>query len=210
MLRLTLSMPCYLRPRRTIRAIESICNQNINGWEALVVGDGCPIMSDFILSNTFDSMVNECRSKGNILSISNNPENKGGCGYSIINQNINAAKGKYFLFLSNDDIILPFHFDNYLSGIENTDYDFVCYNSYIEPTKSVRFTEIKNGCIGHSELIVKTEFLKKMPLHTAEYGHDWLLVNNMVNNGGKYCKLQSNPYSYIVKGLGDLRQDIID
>ena len=52
-MRLTISMPCFGRPQRTIRAIESICNQTINGWEALVVGDGCSVMQDYIFSNYF-------------------------------------------------------------------------------------------------------------------------------------------------------------
>ena len=209
-MRLTLSMPCYLRPKRTIRAIESICAQNINGWEALIVGDGCPYMADYIASSTFGDIIKECELKGNILNIKNFPENKGGCGYSIINHNISVAKGKYFLFLSNDDIILPNHFENYLSGIENTDYDFCYFDSFIQPLQKARISKIELGSIGHSELIIRTEFLRTMPPHNSEYGHDWVLIKDMINGGAKHCKLHSNPHTYIVKGLGDLRQDIID
>lgn len=208
-MRLTLSMPCYLRPKRTIRAIESICSQNINGWEALIVGDGCPYMADYIASSTFSDIIKECELKGNILNIKNFPENKGGCGYSIINHNISVAKGKYFLFLSNDDVILPNHFENYLSGIENTDYDFCYFNTYIEPLKTLRVPTLNYCAIGHSELIVRTEFLRTIPPHNSEYGHDWVLISNMLNQGAKHCKLHSD-YTYIVKGLGNLRQDIID
>ena len=56
-MRLTLSMASYGRPQRTIRAINSIANQNINGWEALVIGDGCPVMQDFIDSDYFEDLI---------------------------------------------------------------------------------------------------------------------------------------------------------
>ena len=37
--------------------------------------------------------------------------------------------------------------------------------------------------IGHSELIIKTEFLQQMPTHDEHYGHDWALIFNMANSG---------------------------
>jgi len=208
-MRVTISMASYLRPKRTIRAIESIVNQNTNGWEALVVGDGCPFMADYITSNYFSDLVRYAKSKGNSLEISNLLENKGGYGYDIINMNIEKAKGKYFTFMANDDIILENHLENYLSGIENTDYDFVYYDSFIEPHGLVRIAELESGKIGHSELMIKTEFLRTMPKHTNEYGHDWTLIENMIKNSTNSKKIESMP-TYIVKGIGDKRTDIID
>ena len=64
-MRLTLSMASYGRPQRTIRAINSIANQNINGWEALVIGDGCPVMQDFIDSEYFAGLIDQCSYNGN-------------------------------------------------------------------------------------------------------------------------------------------------
>ena len=87
-MRLTLSMASYGRPQRTIRAINSIANQNINGWEALVIGDGCPVMQDYIDSNYFKDLIDVCSNNGNDLYIANNPVNQGGNGYAIINNNI--------------------------------------------------------------------------------------------------------------------------
>ena len=132
-MRVSISLPCYGRPKRTIRSIENICNQTINGWEALVVGDGCPIMQDYLDSNYFSDLIYESKKMGNILDISNLTENKGGHGYYITNMNIERAKGKYLTFFANDDEILPNHLESYLSGIENTNYDFVYFDSFIEP-----------------------------------------------------------------------------
>jgi len=209
-MRLTVSMPCYGRPQRTIRAIECICNQSVDGWEALVVGDGCSVMKDFIFSNTFSDMVKCVNARGNQLKISNNFENKGGCGYAIINQNIQCANGKYFIFLSNDDVIKNNHFENYLSGIENTDYDFVYYNSYVEPYNAPRIANLQNGHIGHSEIIVKTDFLKSMPPHSANYGHDWELIDNMLKSNAKYYYAEYNDRTYIVKSVPPKQELNID
>jgi hypothetical protein len=208
-MRVTISMACFQRPKRTIRAIESIVNQNINGWEALVVGDGCPFMADYITSNYFSDLVRHANSKGNSLQISNLSENKGGYGYHIINMNIDRAKGKYFTFMADDDVILENHLENYLSGIENTELDFAYYDSFIEPHGLVRIAELESGKIGHSELIIKTDFIRKMPKHTKEYGHDWSLIENMIKNSSNSKKIESMP-TYIVKGIGNNRTDIID
>lgn len=214
-MRITVSMPCFGRPKRTMRAVESICSQNINGWEALVVGDGCSDMQDLILSNSFADLQREAQANGNILSISNLAYNRGGYGYHIINENIKYANGKYFVFLSNDDVIMPNHFESMLSGIENTEYDFVYYNTFIsalfehdEKLEKIRESKLEAGLIGHAEIIVKTDFLRTMPLHTDEYGHDWKLIENMMQNG-KYKKVFSEP-TYIIKGVGELRRDFID
>lgn len=208
-MRITVSMPSYGRPQRTIRAIECILNQNINNWEALVVGDGCPYMADFISSNYFSDMITQASKNGNILQIENLAENKGGWGYYIINQNIQRALGKYFIFMSNDDVILPNHFENYLSGVEATDFDYAYFDTFIKPIGKMRVSELKNGSIGHSEIIVKTEFLRTLKPHTPEYGHDWYMIEEMIQKG-KGRKMHHNPLTYSVRGVGELRETEID
>jgi hypothetical protein len=208
-MRLTISMPCYGRPQRTIRAINCIANQSINGWEALVIGDGCPVMRDFLDSEYFAGLIDQCSYNGNKLIIQNNPVNQGGHGFAITNNNIKIAKGEYFTFFANDDIILPNHFENYLSQIEGTDLDFVYFNSEVKPTNSLRVSRLEYGMIGHSELIIKTEFLKKMPIHNEHYGHDWALIQSMMENG-KHKKAENSPATYHVMSLSDKREQGID
>lgn len=208
-MRLSLSMPCYGRPQRTIRAINCIANQTINGWEAFVIGDGCPVMQDFIDSDYFKDIIEMCSYNGNDLIISNNPVNQGGHGFAITNRNIEEAEGKYFVFFANDDIILPNHFENYLSQIEGTDLDFVYFNSQVKPINSIRFSRLEYGMIGHSELIVRTEFLRQMPMHNEHYGHDWALIQSMMQNG-KHKKAEDCPPTYLVMSLSDRREQGID
>lgn len=199
-LKLTISMPSYLRPQRTIRAIECIAKQEMNGWQALIGGDGCPELENFILSGYFDDMVQDCGKRGNILSICNYEKNMGGCGFAVTNANIRQARGEYFIFFANDDVILPNHFSNYYGGISGTDLDFAYFNSRIEHTGEIRNSALEFGRIGHSELIIKTSFLKQMPPHDSAYGHDWRLIQNMLKAGAKHKKIDSAP-TYIVKSL---------
>lgn len=209
MIRLTLSMACYGRLKGTIRAIESIANQTANNWEALVTGDGCKVMEKFIHTNYFADIVADCKAKGNDLIITNNEVNQGGHGYAIINENIRIAKGKYFAFFANDDILLPNHFDNYLSGIENTDLDFAYFDSYVAPRRANRVAQLQYGMIGHSELIIKTDFLRQMPIHNEHYGHDWALISEMARLG-KHQKAQGFPPTYHVMSLSDNREEGLD
>jgi glycosyltransferase involved in cell wall biosynthesis len=202
-------MPCYGRLKGTIRAIECIANQTAYNWEALVTGDGCPVMQNFLDSNYFADIVSDCNAKGNDLIITNNKENKGGHGYAITNENISLARGKYFVFFANDDIILPNHFENYLSAIENTDLDFAYFDSYVAPRQANRLAQLQYGMIGHSELIIRTDFLREMPMHDAEYSHDWALIQSMMLNG-KHKKAENCPATYHVMSLSDRREQGID
>jgi hypothetical protein len=184
-------------------------SQNINNWEALIIGDGCQIMQNFIDSDYFKELQDEMILQGNKLIIENNSVNRGGCGYAITNENIKRATGKYFVFFANDDIILPNHFENYLSEIENTDYDFMYFNSFVKPINASRISELRYGMIGHSELIIKTEFLKTMPLHSPEYGHDWELIKQLITKG-KHKKSTQNIETYHVMSLSDNKETGIE
>lgn len=208
--RLTLSMPCYLRPQRTIRAIECIANQSVDNWEALVTGDGCPVIKDYLGSNAFEDIINDCKKRGNDIIITNNTINKGGNGYFITNQNIQKAKGEFFIFFANDDIIAKNHFNNYLSEIENTDLDFVYFNSWVDCLNKTRISQLRYGHIGHSELIVRTSFLKTMPPHVPDYGHDFTLIKNMVESTTKYKKADTELRTYFVMSLPKKQETDID
>jgi hypothetical protein len=120
------------------------------------------------------------------------------------------ADSEYLLFLDNDDEIKENHLSNYYNTIKNTDNDFMYFDTYIEPTKQTRNSQLMFGWIGHHEIIIKTSFLKKMPKQLNHYGHDWTLIENMIRNGAKHQKAENKPLTYIVKGVGDYRQDEID
>lgn len=193
--RITVSMPCYGRPLRTKRSIEAILAQDMQSWEAIVIGDGCPHFQKLIDSGwIYDKQV-EAMEKGNKLIAFNASKNTGGCGYKQTNFAIQNARGKYLVFYANDDVILPNHFSHYLE-IEDTDLDYMYFNSYVAPVPQVRISELAPARIGHSEIIVKTELARKCSPHQNKYGHDWDFISEIIRHGkGKKSDSQQVTYN---------------
>lgn len=194
--RLTVSMPCWGRPERTKRSIEAILAQDMQGWEAIVIGDKCPHFQALIDSGwIYDKQV-EAMKNGNKLIAFNASEHSGGCGYKQTNFAIQNARGKYLVFYANDDVILPNHFSHYLE-IEDTDLDYMYFNSYLAPAKILRVSKLAPCEIGHSEIIVKTELARKCRAHTKLYGHDWEFIYD-ISRFGKGRKSISEQTTYHV------------
>lgn len=204
--RISIVVPCWGRPARTRRIINNILSQSINNWEAFIIGDGCPQFQTMIESHEVEYFKNAAQEKGNVLHCFNLDKNYGGYGYFIANYAIKHALGNYFIFAGNDDIILPNHFEYYLSEIENTDLDLVYYPTFIGPSRTIRFPELSAGKIGHSEVIFKTEFIKNI-LHSSEYGHDWKFIQEIIDKNPKHKKSESDYTSYIVTHIHHFGQD---
>jgi len=210
MVKLTLCVPCFARPQRTLRALECVVNQDMNGWEAYFIGDNCPDYQKLLQEGYFEEYLDKAKANGNNLYFENLPKHSGGWGYQVRNRIFKLANSEYTLFMDNDDMIKPNHFSTYYNAINDIDKcDFVYLDTWIEPIQRRRVSELKFGSIGHHEIIIRTEFLKGMPPQEAHYGHDWTLIENMINAGGKHKKVEIEP-TYIVKGLGELRNDTID
>jgi len=199
-IRITISIPCFGRPERTKRSIQCILNQDMNGWEAFIMGDACPSFQKLIDNGYLQSIKEEQEKKGNIIHYFNADVNGGGCGYKLTNHAIQNAIGKYLIFYANDDIILPNHFNHYLSEIENTEYDLVYYNSNLAPLKGDRNTILQISCIGHCDIIIKTDVAKKIKPHTEKYVHDWEFIHEL-STIGKHKKAKSSQSTYRVMRL---------
>ena len=189
-------MACYGRPQRTLRSIQCVIDQNITGWEAFIMGDGCSNFQELIESGYLENLKSQEAEKGNIINYFNADENGGGNGYKLINHAIKNATGKYLVFYANDDIILPDHFENYLE-IEKTNLDFMHFNSWLDPIGTNRDSRLFQCEIGHSEIIVKTDLAKQLPPHTSQYGHDWAFIDNMMKKGARGQK-STNKVTYKV------------
>lgn len=200
-MRVSVSMPCYLRPQRTKRAIECIMNQNINGWEALIGGDNCPNIQSLIESGYFQDLSRTCEDKGNKLVAYNLERNHGGYGYEITNRNIQQASGNYFIFFANDDMILPNHFENYLSMMErDSTIDMGIFKTYIEPFGGDKDPKIAFGELGHSQIIIRTSLAKLLPPHSPKYDHDFAFIKNVLDRKAR-VEISYNPSTYIVKSV---------
>ena len=192
--RITISIACFGRPERTKRSIQCILGQDINGWEAFIMGDCCPHFQKLIDSGYLQSIKEEQEKKGNIIHYFNAEVNGGGCGYKLINYAIQNATGKYLIFYANDDVILNNHFSNYLE-IENTDLDYMYFNSWVDPIDSRRNAALAPCQIGHSEIILTSKLAKSLPAHDDIYGHDWRFIEKMIVLGrGKKSTSQTLSY----------------
>lgn len=207
--KLTVCIPCYGRPQRTERIIQQVVDQDMTGWEAFIIGDGCDSFQALIDCGYFEHLKRLPQMKGNNIIASNFPIHRGGWGYEIRNKVKELANGEYLIYVDNDDTILPNHFSNYLSGIEGTDYGMVYFNTYIKANNRTRVSDLAYGLIGHAEIIVKTEIARNLPPHTESYGHDWTFIKSIIDSGAKISKCENEP-TYYVMSLGDLREQDID
>jgi tRNA A-37 threonylcarbamoyl transferase component Bud32 len=244
---ITAVMPCYGRPNGARRQILNICKQNINSWEAFIVGDYCELFEKEVLTNVeVNKNLNRARRRGNIIHSSkqwgesvlpiphffNRSKRSGPYGYKeypilgkpgkwgtgIINFARKYAIGEYFIWLSDDDIITKNHFENYLSYIKDTDYDMIIFDDYVGEErkrrgcrKSKTYIRSKGqkknendgilpGSVGHSNVIVRTDFLKTRPETTRERKHhDFYMVSDIINSGGKYKIVHDNQCTYWAK-----------
>ena len=203
--RVTISLPCFGRPERTKRSIQCILDQDINGWEAFIMGDACPDFQKLIDSGYLQSIKEEQEKKGNIIHFFNAEVNGGGCGYKLTNYAIENAKGKYLVFFANDDIILSNHLSHYLSEIEGTDHNLVYYNSNLVPLKGNRDTIMQISCIGHCDIIIKTELIRTLKPHTEKYTHDWDFIHE-ASLIGNCKKAKSKQATYHVMRLSSQPQ----
>ena len=207
--RLTISVPCFGRPQRTRRIIGNILEQTINNWEAFVIGDGCPHFQQMIDSGEVAEFIKEAESKGNKLHCFNLDKNYGYWGYAIATLAFQKAKGKFFIFAGNDDIILPNHFENYLSEIENTDLDMVYYKTHIAPWGVIRDPKLIISNIGHSELIIRSSLLKDMSQKPI-YASDWEIISEIMTKTNRIKKAESKKTTYIITRIANSTIDKID
>ena len=200
MKKVSLIVPCWGRPQRTLRAMQCVLEQDMRGWEAFFIGDGCPDFQKMIDDGTFEIFEDNADISGNEFKIFNLEKHYGGCGYKARNTAFNLTNSEYTLFMDNDDVIKRGHFSSYYNAIKNTEFDMAYLDTFIEPTDSVRVSQLVFGSIGHSEIIVKTELLKNYN-QSPNYGHDWELIKYLIDQNIR-IKKSHNPPTYIIKELG--------
>ncbi len=199
-----------MKPKRTRRMIECIIRQNFTGFELFIVGDKCPHLHHLMNYDWLHFIVRGLTAKGNKVYVDNSLKHFGGYGYYQRNAGIRKATGKYTIFLDNDDVILDNHFEHYYNGIAGTDLDFAYFNTWVEPNNTIRMAQLMQGSIGHSEIIVRTEYLKQMPNQTTEYGHDWKLIQALAAGSGKHKRIEGEECTYRIMSVAGKTNDTID
>ena len=208
--RITAVVPIYGRPQRTQRLIEQLCNQTINDFEVFLIGDHCAYFQDLLDNGKMMNLIEQERQKGNYFHAWNLYSNRGGFGYYVRNLMKILANGKYLCFIDNDDCIKNYHFQHYLSEIENTDFDFVYYNVFNSALGLIRDSQLSQGLIGHAELCIKTDFFKELPPQTGSYGHDFEMIKEMMAMTSLYKKATNPDWTYNVMSTPFKREENID
>lgn len=212
--KVSLIMPSFARPKRTVRAIECILNQDFIGYEAFVVGDKCPFIQELIDSGKAEEYIRAAADKGNKMSIFNLPFNYGGYGYQGRNTCVTLSFGDYIMFMDNDDMIEQDHISNYYNAISKTTNDFMYFNTILNSVeerggiKKIRDSQLEEGKIGHAEIIAKSFLLKKIK-EKSGYNHDWDYIKQLIDMGCVSEKSHNKP-TYRVMGVGELRENIED
>jgi len=190
MYNLSVILPTYNREKLLRRAIQSIEEQETNlTAEIFVYGDNCPIL---------DSLKFNVRSNRLKWHIENLPAPNNGNPARAINKAIELSNSEVTLFLGDDDYIRPKHFETYYHGVIDNKVDMAYFNSYVylsEKDWFIRNSEPAWGKIGHSEIAILTSLLKDAPKHVPDYGHDWLLIQWLLNFNT--MKVESEP-TYVV------------
>jgi hypothetical protein len=180
-------LPCFGRPQRTWRMLQCCLSQSLKGWELILIGDACPDFQNIMQSREFQEWKEKFYRRGNSLFTMNLASNRGGHGAHIVNVGIRIARGKYFCWLNNDDMVHAEHLQFYYQVIQNEkgNVDFMYCPTLINSPEGfdIRYPELKFGSVGHSELVVNTKFLRTMPAHRPEYGQDWQVIEEMMKSG---------------------------
>lgn len=209
--RATIVVCVYMAPLRTLRAIESCLAQDTTGVEIIVYGDGCQNLANLINSHYFDEKIIEQQLKGNDLVVLNLEKNYGGFGYMQRNLARNISRGKYTMYLDGDDVLLPNHVSTRLEIAESNDFDLIGFETQIPfPFGGYRDTRFEYGKIGHAEIVIRTSYLKQLPVSSPDYGHDWTLIRDAMEAGARRFIKTGLPRTYIIKSLPNFKEQGID
>lgn len=209
-IRITVCVPVFGRPQRTQRLIRLLEHQTINNFEVLLVGDNCPQFAQYLESKEWEELVQREIQKGNEWYGVNFPFHYGGWGYAARNWMAYVAQGQYLIFIDNDDFVYHNHLAHYLSEIEGTNLDFVFYDSYLYQQDKVLNVQLQPSKIGHSDIIIKTDFFRTLSPQDNQYGHDWRMIQQMMRKTRFYKKAKSDMCTYNIMGSDHGREDGID
>ena len=209
-MKITCICPCWKRPQRTIRAIESVIAQDLNGYEAIFIGDCCPFFQKNLDDGTFQKYIDIAEAKGNVLIFKNLTIKGGGWGHLARKEGIEMAKGEYICFLDNDDVLSANHLTSYYSFMKsNLDTHVGYLNAYTAPWKKERNACLSRGGIGNAELIFQRQVLKDNYQLDDQYEHDWRLVERLLKKKYKFKKSTAKA-TYIIMSIPNARETDID
>lgn len=205
----TVGITSFERPFTLKQALQSVIKQTYQNLEIYIVDDSS---TTFDVANFFQAFT-EFEPRLNLITKKSN---------TGLTESVNAvakiAKGKYYLWLCDDDWIDEDYIEKCVDFIEkHSDYSLVTgttkfyfnENFIYEPekinveseNKIKRFISFHNQCLGTANCpdfgLIRTELLKKTPLKNI-LGHDNILIGNLAISG----KIKTLNNTYLNRRLG--------
>ena len=161
------------KDKKLIRAVESALSQTYQNFELIIISDGCPLTTFLIPKHFTDKRIKLIQVERKELW-SNTPRNAG----------IDIAKGKYIIYIDNDDK----WGENHLRIIDSqiTDEDWLYYNDLRWDGKEFIERQIDITLYGHcgTSNICHASRLK-LKWEKPGYGHDYLFIKQLRKFEGK-------------------------
>lgn len=162
------------KDKKLIRAIESVLKQTYQNFELIVVSDGCDLTEYIVKKNFTDKRLKLIRVERKELW-SNVPRNAG----------ITNAKGKYIIYLDNDDYYGPDHLRKIDDQMDNTE-NWLYFNDWRWDGKEFIERKIDITLYGHcgTSNICHASRLG-LRWEKPGYGHDFLFIKQLRKFEGK-------------------------
>jgi len=200
---ITIVMPVFGRPEQTARAIQSIIDQKMPRFQAIIIGDACPDFEAKMIDGSYAKIREEQAALGREFIFINYATHKGGWGYSQRNGAKKLIKGDYVCFLDNDDFIIPDHLTNYYNSIAGQNYRFVIHDVQVTTGNGghIRTCRAERGFVGHAEMVIESSYYQSMADQSDQYGHDWELFLNLQKHCvGRWAESHKMASYIIVQG----------
>jgi len=125
-------------------------------------------------------------------------DNRGGWGYRGTNWAIASSRSDYIMWCDDDDEVRPNHVENYIQAmLEDPSYDLVLVPTKLS-TGSVRVPRLKINKVGHSESVIKTEWLQQTRPHASSSVHDFNCIEDLIRLGARYRVASDRKATYLV------------
>jgi glycosyltransferase involved in cell wall biosynthesis len=125
---ISIMLPSFGRRDLTRRAIMSLAQQTVTDFELFFIGDGCSEYRSLLADDTqIRTAITTLRKRGAQVVLGDLKEHTGSPA-AILNWGISRASREYVGFFANDDVLMPTHIENYVTGAVRNHADLTLFD----------------------------------------------------------------------------------